>query len=199
MPARFRKIQKEEMPMQRNKLSRRHCYDGSGRRQRRDHPALAGQRGGIQLQAGLVVADGASGDGAPADRRQQDQAGNQRAAGDHHLSEQRPRRRHGDDRADDLRRDGDVQPADRSAGAAQSGLRHSRRRLRLPRLSTHVWAAMDGDLGNMLRGAGGTDRPLLPRQGLRPRLPPDHHAHQADHQPGRPARASRSACRSRRI
>ena len=34
----------------------------------------------------------------------------------------------------DLRRDGDVQPADRSAGAAQSGLRHVRRRFRLPRL-----------------------------------------------------------------
>ena len=62
-----------------------------------------------------------------------------------------------------------------------------------------VWAAMDGDLGNMLRGVGRADRLLLPGQGLRPRLPPDHHADQADHQPRTTCAASRSACRSRPI
>ena len=158
-----------------------------GRHRCRHHPALAGRCRGIQLQAGSSSPMEHPAMARSADAANKIKQDNQRADGDHHLSEQRARRRHGDDLAGDLRRVGDVHPADRPAGAAQSGLRHFRRRLRLPRLR-HVWAAMDGDLGNMLRGVGGTDRPVLPRQGLRPRLPPDHHAHQADHQPRRSAR-----------
>ena len=104
-----------------------------------------------------------------------------------HLSQQRARRRHRDDLAGDLRRAGDVQPAGRSAGAAQSGLRHSGVGFAFP----DYGPCLGGDGRRTRQHAarrGGADRPLLPGQGLRPRLPPDHHADQADHQPRRPAR-----------
>ena len=39
-----------------------------------------------------------------------------------------------------------------------------------------VWAAMDGDLGKMLRGVVEGMGLLLHRQDLGSRLPPDHHA-----------------------
>ena len=88
-------------------------------------------------------------------------------------------------------------PADRSAGAAQSGLRHHRRRLRVPRLRPGLgrdgWrSGQDAARG---RGRNGS---VLHRQDLGSRLPPDHHAQQADQRPGRPATASRSGCRWRR-
>ena len=138
--------------MQRNKLSRRHVIAGA-----------AGVSAATILHWPANAAEFSYKFGASSPMEHPAMARSQEAANKikqesngrmeiTHLSQQRSRRRHGDDLAGDLRRAGDVHPAGRSARAAQPGLRHSGVGFAFPDYD-HVWAAMDGDLGNMLRGA----------------------------------------------
>ena len=148
-----------------NRLSRRQVMAGTAGISAATILHWAANAAEFSSQAGLVVADGTPGDGARPDRRQQDQTGNQRTAGDHHLPE--------------VVLGGDTamiaqvisgalemyQSADRSAGAAQPGLWYSRRRLCLPGhrscLGRHGWRSRQ-----LPARCGGTDRALLPGQGL---------------------------------